>query len=80
MIGALFSFQDDIFSGAMLSFREKKTYSIICGSKKASWDKNLNLKPNLVGGFNPCEKYESKWAHLPQGSGWKFNKIFETTT
>jgi len=23
----------------------------------------------LVGGFNPFEKYESKWVHLPQGSG-----------
>ena len=25
----------------------------------------------LVGGFNPFEKYESKWVHLPQISGWK---------
>ena len=23
----------------------------------------------LVGGFNPFEKYSSKWVHLPQGSG-----------
>ena len=25
----------------------------------------------LVGGFNPSEKYQSKWVHLPQFSGWK---------
>ena len=31
---------------------------------------------DLVGGFNPFEKYESKWVHLPQFSGWKY-RIFE---
>ena len=32
----------------------------------------------LVGGWtNPFEKYGSKWVHLPQFSGWKFQKIFE---
>ena len=25
--------------------------------------------PILVGGFNPFEKYSSKWVHLPQISG-----------
>ena len=25
--------------------------------------------PYLVGGFNPIEKYDSKWVHLPQFSG-----------
>ena len=25
----------------------------------------------LVGGFNPIEKYQSTWVHLPQFSGWK---------
>ena len=34
-------------------------------------------KTQLVGGFNPFEKYESKWVHLPQFSGWKFQQIFE---
>ena len=28
---------------------------------------------------NPSEKYESKWVHLPQFSGWTY-KRFETTT
>ena len=33
----------------------------------ASWV----IRPDayLVGGFNPSEKYESKWVHLPQFSG-----------
>ena len=30
---------------------------------------------HLVGGFNPFEKYSSKWAHLPQFSGWKYWSI-----
>ena len=33
------------------------------------------LEASLVGGWtNPLEKYESKWVHLPQFSGWK-NKM-----
>ena len=28
----------------------------------------------LVGGFNPSEKYESKWVHLPQTFGVKIKK------
>ena len=42
------------------------------------------LKPNLwlVGGFNPSEKYQlsSQIGSFPQFLGWKFQKIFETTT
>ena len=32
---------------------------------------NILNDHHLVGGFNPSEKYESKWVHLPQFSGWK---------
>ena len=39
--------------------------------------KNWTSKCLLVGGFNPFEKYESNWVHLPQFSGWKCQKIFE---
>ena len=39
--------------------------------------KNWTSKCSLVGGFNPFEKYESNWVHLPQFSGWKCQKIFE---
>jgi len=28
-----------------------------------------NRPAKLVGGFNPFEKYESKWVHLSQASG-----------
>ena len=27
-------------------------------------------KPNLVGGFNPVEKYARQIGSFPQGSGW----------
>ena len=42
----------------------------------AFFSENCNLmtfsaKNILVGGFNPFQKHESKWIHLPQGSGWK---------
>ena len=33
--------------------------------------------PPLVGGFNPFEKYESKWVQLPHFKGVKIPKIFE---
>ena len=33
---------------------------------------------DLVGGWtNPFGKSESKWVHLPQGSGWTFQKMCE---
>jgi len=34
--------------------------------------------PLLVGGFNPFEKYESKWVHLPQ-IGVNIKQMFEAT-
>ena len=37
----------------------------------------VNHQQNLVGGFNPYEKYSSKWKKIPQFSGWKIKKIFE---
>ena len=36
------------------------------------------MKTKLIGGFNPSEKYESKWESSPGRDGNK--KIFETTT
>ena len=32
-------------------------------------DFGTSAKGNLGGGFNPSEKYESNWVHLPQVSG-----------
>ena len=41
----------------------------------------IKSKNVLVGGFNPIWKIcSSKWVHLPQFSGWKFQRMFETTT
>ena len=34
----------------------------------ATWQHLDNIRM-LVGGFNPSQTYESKWNHLPQGSG-----------
>ena len=36
----------------------------------------INGKHNLVGGFNPFEKYAGEIGSFPQGSGWTL-KIFE---
>ena len=41
---------------------------------------NTHINPYiLVTGFNPCEKYSSKWESSPR-FGMKIKKIFETTT
>jgi len=34
----------------------------------------ISITTNLVDGFNPFEKYESKWVHLPQ-MGLKLENI-----
>ena len=41
--------------------------------KEQLWFQEQNLQPKLVGGFNPVEKYEPKWVHLPQ-IGMKMKK------
>ena len=44
-----------------------------CSQKKVR-EKNSD-SPKLVGGLNPFQKYSSKCVHhLPQFSGWKFQK------
>ena len=50
------------------------------GKKDTSFSSSENMtgsgqirifhQPILVDGFIPSEKYESKWVHLPQFSGW----------
>ena len=39
--------------------------------KQKSMSETKNAPGSLVAGFNPSEKYSSKWVHLPQFSGWK---------
>ena len=39
--------------------------------------KKIGNKQKLVGGFNPSEKYAHQIGNLPQGSGWKYQKILE---
>ena len=39
----------------------------------------FSSKKQLVGGFNPLEKYESKWVHRPQVSGLKKIYIWVAT-
>ena len=33
-------------------------------------------KRKTIGGFSPFQKYESKWVHLPQFSGWTLKNIW----
>ena len=55
----------------ILSLRKPRQIVLKSGCKSAKIQK-------LVGGFNPFEKYaQVKMKPFPQGSGWKFQEIFE---
>ena len=57
--------------------RKKWTNNIVPnGGLKKKWVALVEAKNELVGGWtNPSEKIcLSKWVHLPQVSGWKFQK------
>ena len=43
----------------------------------ANISQQFTVNTRLVGGFNPSEKYESNWVHLPQFSGWKLKEYLK---
>ena len=47
-----------------LAIGDKKT--LFSSNPKVIVSSKLHKKKKLVGGFNPCEKYESKWVQFPQ--------------
>ena len=63
-------------------FAGKKTRSLSClgsqvefwGVYRVQWEATNGI---LVGGFNPSQKYAPQIGSFPQGSGWKYQKIFE---
>ena len=55
-----------------------KNKSMFAPPWKGSRLLSLSLN-NLVGGFNPSQKYSSNWVHLPQFSGWKSDNIWVAT-
>ena len=55
---------------------------LVSGSVKNSWTcfQKASKNRQLAGGFNPIEKYSSKWVHLPQFSGWTLKNVWVATT